>query len=104
MPYTRTLHSLRSFRSGDGWRWAKNAAMILIVDHSTTDQCSILRFIEDNWNLERIGDDSFDAKAGVLDNMFDFESRPAVRYSKLFLDPETGQPLDGRRSRADKDE
>ena len=25
------------------------------VDHSITDQSSILRFIEDNWNLERPG-------------------------------------------------
>jgi phospholipase C len=25
------------------------------VDHQVTDQSSILRFIEDNWNLRRIG-------------------------------------------------
>src|SRR5262249_31141096 len=29
------------------------------VDHGVTDQSSILKFIEDNWQLGRIGDDSF---------------------------------------------
>ncbi len=36
------------------------------VDHTLTDQTSILKFIEDNWNTGRIGDDSFDEKAGSL--------------------------------------
>lgn len=31
------------------------------VDHTVTDQASILRFIKDNWNLGRIGDQSFDS-------------------------------------------
>jgi phospholipase C len=60
------------------------------VDHSITDQTSILRFVEDNWlNGQRIGDGSFDALAGSLDGLFDFRhphSKP------LFLDPITGQP------------
>jgi Phosphoesterase family len=34
------------------------------VDHSTSDQTSILRLVEDNWGLGRIGNFSFDAKAG----------------------------------------
>ena len=59
------------------------------VDHSTTDQSSILRFIEDNWNLGRIGDQSFDATAGVLANLFDFHAGDSGR--RLFLDPSTGQ-------------
>ena len=42
------------------------------VDHSITDQSSILRFVEDNWNTGRIGNQSFDAIAGSLDNMFNF--------------------------------
>jgi len=58
------------------------------VDYTVTDQSSILRFIEDNWDLGRIGNDSFDAKAGVLDNMFDFD-RPRASF-RLFLDPDTG--------------
>ncbi|GIM45153.1 phospholipase C [Collibacillus ludicampi] len=61
------------------------------VDHTVTDQASILRFIEDNWKLGRIGDGSFDAIAGSLENMFDFSHGP--RNNKLFLDPVTGEPI-----------
>ncbi len=61
------------------------------VDHKTTDQSSILRFIEDNWNLGRIGGGSFDAIAGSIDGMFDFDDGPA--NSPLFLDPDTGRPV-----------
>ena len=43
-----------------------------IIDHSISDRSSILRFIEDNWFLGRIGDQSFDSKAGTLENVFDF--------------------------------
>jgi phospholipase C len=60
------------------------------VDGTTTDQSSITRFIEDNWNTGRIGDASFDAKAGSLDNMLSFGRHADGR--KLFLDPSTGQP------------
>ncbi|MEU6424215.1 phospholipase C [Streptomyces spiralis] len=42
------------------------------VDHTLTDQASIIRFIEDNWHTGRIGDHSFDATAGSLNGMFDF--------------------------------
>jgi phospholipase C len=59
------------------------------VDHTITDQSSILRFIEDNWNLGRIGNQSFDALAGPLTNMFDFSNNG---NHKLFLDPTTGEP------------
>jgi phospholipase C len=58
------------------------------VDRTLTDQSSILRFIEDNWKLGRIGDQSFDALAGSLANLFDFTSPSAP---PLFLDPATGQ-------------
>ena len=34
------------------------------VLHSINDASSIIKFIEDNWNLGRIGDGSFDAVAG----------------------------------------
>ena len=60
------------------------------VDHSITDQSSILLFIEDNWSLGRIGGSSYDAKAGSLNNMFDFH-RPAFR--RVLLDPKTGEPM-----------
>jgi phospholipase C len=59
------------------------------VDNTLTDQTSILRFIEDNWGLGRIGDQSFDALAGSLGNMFDF-SKPT--NARLFLNPKTGEP------------
>jgi phospholipase C len=58
------------------------------VDHTLTDQTSILRFIEDNWNLGRIGDHSFDEIAGTLTNMFDFSKGP--RKDRLFLNPKNG--------------
>jgi phospholipase C len=58
------------------------------VDHRATDQSSILRFIEDNWELGRIGNDSSDVKAGKLDGMFDFDDHNLA--PKLILDPSTG--------------
>ncbi|MFI6346080.1 phospholipase C [Streptomyces sp. NPDC050560] len=42
------------------------------VDHHQTQQSSVVRFIEDNWRLGRIGDASFDADSGSLNGMFDF--------------------------------
>ncbi len=57
------------------------------VDHSLIDQTSVLRFIEDNWQLGRIGDQSFDAVAGSLKNMFKFHS---PHKDLLILQPETG--------------
>jgi phospholipase C len=62
------------------------------VDHSVTDQSSILRFIEDNWNLGRIGNQSFDALAGPLTNLFDFARK---RPDRLFLNDKTGEPTGG---------
>jgi phospholipase C len=61
------------------------------VDHSVTDQTSILRFIEDNWlGSQRIGHGSFDALANSLNGMFDFTQ---IRTdSILYLDQMTGQP------------
>jgi len=59
------------------------------VDHTTTDQSSIIHFIEDNWlGDERIGDGSFDSVSGTINNMFNFEQR---RSGLLFLDPSTGE-------------
>ena len=65
-------------------------ARVNSVDHALSDQSSILRFVEDNWKLGRIGDQSFDALAGSLDNLFDFDR--SHRAPRLFLDPTTGQP------------
>jgi phospholipase C len=62
-------------------------AKVNYVDHTTTDQASILRFIEDNWNLGRIGDNSADAYAGTLMNMFKFQTPLAKAVA---LDANTG--------------
>jgi phospholipase C len=60
------------------------------VDHTLTDQSSILRFIEDNWlSSQRIGQGSFDAIAGTINNMFDFTQAP---NPKLILNPTLGTP------------
>jgi phospholipase C len=64
------------------------------VDHGVTDQSSVLRFIEDNWGLGRIGNQSTDAIAGSLFPMFDF-SRAAAGRRRLILNPATGQPVAG---------
>ncbi len=52
-----------------------------------------MRFIEDNWSLGRIGDQSLDEKAGSLLNLFDFRS-PGAR--NVFLDPTTGEQMPER--------
>ncbi|RJO73580.1 phospholipase [Nocardia panacis] len=57
------------------------------VDHTLTDQTSILRFVEDNWKTGRIGDDSYDERAGLLDGMFDFGAKT---QPTLPLDPKSG--------------
>ncbi len=62
------------------------------VDNTLTDQTSIIRFVEDNWSLGRIGDQSFDARAGSIDNMFDFSTRST---RTLFLNPSTGEVVRG---------
>ena len=59
------------------------------VSHVLTDQSSILRFIEDNWALGRIGGASMDAKAGSLMDMFNFNAAP--RTGTMMLNPSTGE-------------
>ena len=62
-----------------------------VVDHHVTDQSSVLRFIEDNWHLGRLGNQSTDAIAGPLEGMFDFnEHHP--RAPRLILNAFTGAP------------
>ena len=58
------------------------------VDHARTDQGSVLRFIEDNWNLGRIGDASWDDRSASLEGMLDFSAPPHPQ--PLLLDPATG--------------
>jgi phospholipase C len=58
------------------------------VDHTTVDQSSMIRFIEDNWSLGRIGNSSSDAWAGSLNGMFNFANGGS--NSAVLLDPNTG--------------
>jgi phospholipase C len=67
------------------------------VDHTLTDQSSVLRFVEENWGTGQIGGGSFDQLAGPLWNMFDFDDNHLKNLiagsGQLILDPSTGQPL-----------
>jgi phospholipase C len=66
------------------------------VDHTLIDQASVVRFIEDNWlNGKRIGGGSFDANAGSIMGMFDFNRRGDGHDDRrVFLDPTTGVVVD----------
>lgn len=57
------------------------------VDHTQTDQASILRFIEDNWHTGQIGDSSADATAGSVNAMFNFDKQ---RKDQVLLNEENG--------------
>ena len=66
------------------------------VDHTMTDQSSILRFVEDNWlGATRLGAGSFDTITNPLDNMFDFERESPGNRDGFILDPSSGQPAGG---------
>ncbi|EHH67520.1 phosphoesterase [Gluconobacter morbifer G707] len=68
--------------------WAKRN----YVSHVQITQSSVTRFIEDNWlNGKRLGQDSFDADAAPLEDLFDFTG-PA-HPDPLLLNPKTGTPL-----------
>jgi len=91
--------------------WSK----VNYVDHTLTDQSSLLRFIEDNWNLDYIDGpavtdaanglrkpgftvapqkQSFDVVTGSFDNMFDDERH----MSRFIIDPVSGAVIaDDRR-------
>ena len=58
------------------------------VDHTRTDQTSILKFVEDNWGTGRIGDSSFDAHAKPLTGMLDFRHGPNKK--PVLLNPTSG--------------
>jgi phospholipase C len=61
------------------------------VDHTLTDQTSVLRFIEDNWLFsERTGAGSYDNIANSIIQMFDFNNCRSGEDQKVILDPATG--------------
>jgi phospholipase C len=80
------------------------------VDHTVTDQTSVLRFIEDHFGLGRIDaapgksvaeGGSFDQIAGSLNSAFDFDEDQDGWHGwhgereprRLILDANTGQPV-----------
>ncbi|HUL14526.1 MAG TPA: alkaline phosphatase family protein [Terriglobales bacterium] len=66
------------------------------VDHTVTDQTSVIHFIEDNWlGGKRIGAGSFDALSNSIEQMFDFDH--CRMDDPLFLDPTTGEPVQEHR-------
>ncbi|MGC2657348.1 MAG: alkaline phosphatase family protein [Bryobacteraceae bacterium] len=70
-------------------------ARVNFVDHSLTNQASIITFIEDNWlNGKRLGKGSFDSISNSITGMFDFQSKP--RMDKLILNRATGE-IEARR-------
>ena len=68
--------------------WAKQN----FVDHSVTDQSSVIRFIEDNWlENQRLGNGSFDDYANTITQFFDFNGSCDNDTNRLILDPSTGE-------------
>jgi phospholipase C len=62
------------------------------VDHTVTDQTSIIHFIEDNWlDGQRIGSGSFDAIANSIQGMLNF-TKVSVKTNYI-LDPTSGEPV-----------
>ena len=63
------------------------------VAHSVADQSSIIHFIEDNWGLSQIGDQSLEAASGSILNLFNFSPDGGDRGSNriLILDPDSGE-------------
>jgi phospholipase C len=61
------------------------------VNSTQLEQASITRFIEDNWALGTVGDQSFDTRAGSMNGLFDFAG--AGTAPKVWLDPGTGTVL-----------
>jgi phospholipase C len=67
--------------------WAKQN----YVDHTETDQTSILRLVEDLYlGGERIGGGSFDAESGSLMGLLDFSKSHPQNATPVLLDPNTG--------------
>jgi phospholipase C len=66
--------------------WAKQN----YVDNTFTDQASVPRFIEENWGLGQIGNESADSAAGTLMNAFDFNQKSG-HAPAVILNDQTGE-------------
>jgi phospholipase C len=67
--------------------WAKHN----YVDHTLTSQTSIIKFVENNWELPRIPG-SFDSATHSIARMFNFDD--PSNFRPFVLDPVTGQRVD----------
>ena len=64
------------------------------VDHTVTDQTSVIRFVEDNWLGGQRIPGSFDAVANSITQMLEFKRHGEEgRSDRLFLNDVTGEPL-----------
>jgi phospholipase C len=69
--------------------WAKDN----FVDHSVTNQASILTFIEDNWlQSQRLPGGAWDSLSNSIDQFFDFNH--LREDGRLILNPSTGEPVE----------
>jgi phospholipase C len=68
--------------------WSKSN----FVDNTLIDQSSVVKFIEQNWNVPALGNGAADTPAGSLMSMFDF-SHNGPQNGRLFLSPTTGEPI-----------
>jgi len=60
------------------------------VDHTLTDQTSVIRFIEDNWLAgDRIGHGSFDTVANSIASMLQIQPTSCLRF--VLLNDQTGE-------------
>jgi phospholipase C len=65
------------------------------VSSSLSDTASVTKFIEDNWlSGERLGNGSYDASSGSLDDMFNFSQFPP-NVNQVILNPTTGEVVNG---------
>jgi phospholipase C len=66
------------------------------LDSTPIDQTSITRFVEDTFlGGQRIGGGSYDAIAGSLNNLFNFNSSTAPNPNVVLLNPATGVVTSG---------
>jgi phospholipase C len=67
------------------------------VSHTVTDQSSVLRFIEDNFlHQQRIGEGSYDALAGSIDDMLDRSGSTPKNGAVILLDDTTGEVISAK--------
>jgi phospholipase C len=62
------------------------------VDHTMTNQASVLLFIEQNWSLGSIGGGSADSTSNPINNMFNFTQSTPQNTNLPILSTITGEP------------